>query len=50
MRTAGNGDLRAYLGIGQPYFNPGGGIKPVSLGGGWNAYNALAYPGSLTGT
>jgi hypothetical protein len=47
VRT-GNGDLRAYLGIGQSYFNPGGGIKSVSLGAGWNAYNALAYPGSLT--
>jgi hypothetical protein len=43
------GKLVAYLGIGQGYFNPDGGIKSVSLGTGWNAYKALAYPGDLTG-
>jgi hypothetical protein len=46
VRT-GNGQLRAYLGIGQSYFNPGGGIKSISLGSGWNSYNALVYAGDL---
>jgi hypothetical protein len=46
VRT-GDGRLRAYLGIGQSYFNPGGGITSISLGTGWNAYNALAYAGDL---
>ena len=44
----GNGVLRAYLGFGQTWFNTQG-TKSISLGTGWNAYNALAYPGDLTG-
>jgi hypothetical protein len=42
------GKLVAYLGIGQGYYNPSGGIKSRSLGTGWNTYQALAYPGDLT--
>lgn len=41
-----SGQLRAYLGLGQAYFNTQS-VKSVSLGSGWNAYNALAYPGDL---
>lgn len=43
-----SGVLRAYLGIGQADFNSEG-TKSIKLGTGWNAYNALAYPGDLTG-
>jgi FG-GAP-like repeat len=43
VRT-GNGQLRAYLGFGQAYF---GNVKSISLGTGWNAYNALVYAGDL---
>jgi hypothetical protein len=41
-----SGQLRAYLGIGQSYFNTQV-VKSINLGAGWNAYNALAYPGDL---
>lgn len=44
-----SGKLVAYLGIGQGDFNPGGSVKSLSLGTGWNAYNALSYPGDLNG-
>jgi FG-GAP-like repeat len=42
-----SGVLRAYLGFGQTWFNTQG-VKSINLGTGWNAYNALAYPGDLT--
>lgn len=41
-----SGQLRAYLGFGQSYFNTQS-VKSVNLGSGWNADNALAYPGDL---
>ena len=41
-----SGVLRAYLGFGQAYF---GGVKSIKIGSGWSTYNALAYPGDLTG-
>jgi hypothetical protein len=43
-----SGQLRAYLGLGSTYFNAQS-VKSVSLGSGWNAYNAFAYPGDLNG-
>ena len=43
----GSGVLRAYLGSGSTGFGPQG-TKSISFGNGWNAYNALAYPGDLT--
>ena len=44
-----NGVTKAYLGIGQSYFNPDGGIKSVSLGSGWNMYSQMFTTGDVNG-
>jgi hypothetical protein len=46
IARSGTGVLRAYLGIGQAYF---GGAKTVTIGSGWNQYNAILTSGDLTG-
>lgn len=46
VRT-GNGVLRAYLGIGQADFNPQS-TTSIVIGRGWNRYNALIDPGTMT--
>ena len=45
------GVLRAYLGIGQPDYNPGS-VRSIRIGTGWDRYNALVAPGdeSASGT
>ncbi|MFE1437303.1 FG-GAP repeat domain-containing protein [Streptomyces sp. NPDC058739] len=40
------GELRAYWGIGEVYFNPGIN-KSTRIGTGWGIYNALTSPGDL---
>jgi hypothetical protein len=46
IARSGTGVLRVYLGIGQSYFN---GAKTVTIGSGWNQYNAILTSGDLTG-
>jgi hypothetical protein len=46
IARSGTGVLRAYLGIGQSYFS---GAKTVTIGSGWNQYNAILTSGDLTG-
>ncbi len=43
----GDGTMRAYLGNGRAAFPQS--TNSVSLGTGWNVYNALASPGDVTG-
>ncbi len=44
----GTGVLRAYLGIGQSYFNSQS-AKTIKIAGDWSGYTALVDPGDLTG-